>query len=305
MNQNAIILSSLQQFADAKSWRNCFKLTDSVKLVDDRSEFFFALKTFRVLSLVKLRLFKNASEELSSFDWSDDGVPFLLRLLHACLPSFLGNHAAALDLLFSLQEWLLLRCVDNTEPLLRRVRLSTVAVLARQKDFLGALAMLHQMRPADGSVWSLTGLMCLELGDLARAAHAFQEAEPLLLLQNRNDAIHMNAGLLSFAQGQYELAVTHFDAIIADAEKEGENGYLVSATNNKAVCLLFTKQLGQAVALLDQKLHAKPSLYLEEVFVCNLGTLLDLHSEKPAEKKAEIQQLAGAHSDSFDASLIA
>lgn len=300
MNQNDLILSSLKQFADAKSWRNCFKLTDSVK-IDDRSEFFFSLKTYRVLSLVKLRLFKNAADELNGFDMSDEQVPFLLRLLHACLPSFSGNHALALDLLFALIEWIGERAMAEKENLLRRTRFAMVSVLARQRDFLGALSLLDEMKPADGVVWSLTGLMSLELGDVARASRAFQEAEPLLLLQNNQPAVHMNAGLLSFAQGQYELAMGQFDAIIAAG---GENSFLVAATNNKAVCLLFLKQLGQAVTLLDQKLHSKPSMYLEEVFVCNLGTLLDLHSEKPAEKKAEIQQLAGAHSESFDASLI-
>jgi Tfp pilus assembly protein PilF len=303
MNQNDLILSSLKQFADAKSWRNCFKLTDSVKLVDDRSPFFFSLKTFRVLSLVKLRLFKNAADEFNGLDMLDEQVPFLLRLLHAVLPSFSGNHPASLDLLFVLAEWVTERA--KGEALLRRVRLAIVTVLARQRDFLGALTLLDDMQKSngDGVVWSLTGLMSLELGDVARAARAFQEAEPLLLLQNNQTAVHMNAGLLLFAQGQYELAIVQFDAILAAAGNV-ENSFSVAATNNKAVCLLFTKQLGQAVALLDQKLHSKPAMYLEEVFVCNLGTLLDLHSEKPAEKKAEIQQLAGAHSDSFDASLI-
>jgi hypothetical protein len=57
---------------------------------------------------------------------------------------------------------------------------------------------------------------------------------------------------------------------------------LTAATNNRAVCLLFKRDLSGAVAALETPLMSShPESFIEEVLVFNLNTLTDLHSEKP------------------------
>ncbi len=275
-------LCAMQEQAAAKSWRGVFKLTETVK-PEDKTPAFFAVRRFRVLALVKLRLYKNAGEDLAGLDLASALVPFELRLLHALVPSLNGNHAQSLDLLYGLLDWLRARPEEERAPdKARQTHLALVSVLARQRDLLCAVelveAMLGERREA--ALLSLLGQLCLELGDVARAGAAFGEAAPLLAAPGAPGAAGlqaaMNAGLLHFARGEYERAAVCFDDVAACGP---EAPYAVAAANNKAVCLLFTRNLAGAVALLEERLAARPAQFLEEVFVCNLCTLLDLHSE--------------------------
>ncbi len=299
-------LQSMQEMAASKSWRNLFKLTEAVK-PDPKTEAFFAVRRFRVLSLVKLRLFKNAADDLVGLELGNAMVPFDLRLLNALVPSLNGNHALSLDLLYGLLDWLAAHPQDKADVKYCQTQLSLVSVLARQKDVLCAIELLEQMlgkERSDAALLSLLGQLCLELGDVARAAAVFASAAPLLSSPGASDNDRllgsMSAGLLHFAQSEYDKAMECFERVM----QATESAYAVAATNNMAVCLLFTRNLSGAVALLEQQLAVKPAQFLEEVFVSNLCTLLDLYSEKPAEKKAEIAKLAAMHGDSFDASLI-
>jgi tetratricopeptide (TPR) repeat protein len=300
-------LQSMQEQAAAKSWRGVFKLTEAVK-PEEKTAAFFAVRRYRVLALVKLRLFKNAGDDLTGLDLSHPAVPFELRLLNALVPSLNSNHAQALDLLYGLLDWLQARPEEERgREKARQTRLAQVSVLARQRDLLCAIELVESMlgEGREAALLSLLGQLCLELGDIARAAAAFAEAAPLLTAEEAPVAFKllaaMNAGLLHFARSEYDRAMVCFDEV---AERGPDSPYAVAAVNNKAVCLLFTRNLAGALALLEERLAARPGQFLEEVFVCNLCTLLDLHSEKPGDKKGEIAKLAAAHGETFDINLI-
>ena len=289
-----LLMSSLAQFAAARSWRNVFKLSETAKPVPG-SPAFFEVKRLRALALARLRMFKHAGEELHGVDL--ERAPFGLRLLAAGVASLQGGHQAALEQLCELEA----RAErEGRGEEAAAASLAQVAVLARQKDFVSALAVAERRRGREGDsfrVLSMMGQLSLELGDVGRAEKAFSES--ISAKGGSAEERAMNEGLLLVAKNDYEAALERFEAVLA----MGETEMAVAATNNKAVCLLFTRRLGEAVALLEGRLMSKPGQFLEEVFVSNLCTLLDLHSEKPAEKKAEIAKLA-AHSDGFDTSLI-
>lgn len=298
------LTKSLVEFAERGAWRNVFKLADSIKYSDkeEKDDFYFVVLHYRLLSLLKLKMYKNAMDDLQGLNLQDPALPFDVRFVAAITPSLMENHQLSLDLLYGVLEWL-----EEHEGDKRRTQLALVAVLSRQKDFLTAIDLLKQMmedNKEDGELLSALTHLYLDLGDLTKAAEMCALAQEQLTKEGCTELQKMqslmNYGLLYFAQSDYKGAIGCFDQIL-----ETENIFTVSATNNKAVCLLFTQRLDAAVALLEQPLNAQPKKYLEETFVCNLLTLLDLHSDKPTEKKNGVAKLIAAHGDdSFDTSLI-
>ncbi len=282
------------------------QLSESMKmqtLADNPAtvDFFLQLKYCRLLALVKMRMFKNAVDEWASSSLDQyPGLPFSLRLLGALLPSFTGNHPKAIDNVYAVLHWVRTSMKEDDPLFAARVRstqLAVVSIMARQRDFLSAVQLLDTLcstEPGDGALWSHLGLMCIELGDLNRAAAAFAVADPLV------DTAHscMNMGLLRFAQGDYEAALELFGRVIA----LGDAGLLAAATNNRACCLLFTRDLSGAVATLEAPLlSSRPQPFIDETLVFNLNTLTDLHNERPVEKKQQLARILTAHADdAFD-----
>lgn len=304
--QRALLSSSLAQFAEAGSWRHVFRLTESIVLRPDeqRSAFFYAVKRFRVLSLVKLRMLKQAADELASLELGGL-APFELRLLHAVVPSLTGSPQTAVDLLYGVLDWLDEQVPDvELERQRRRTRLALVAVLVRLRDLVCAVQLVEDLVAEagrrDGALLSLLGQLCLELGDIARTRRAYDEAAPLVDAAQSS----MNAGLLRFAEGDYAGAAAAFEAVVAGSP---ESSLRVAAINNRAVCLLFGCDLSGAVQLLDKSLTGtKPAAAcVEEVFVGNLCTLIDLSAEKPAERRQDVARFVqSAVGEAFDLSLI-
>jgi tetratricopeptide (TPR) repeat protein len=307
----ATLTKSLEEFAAKGAWRNVFKLTESIKYSDkeEKDAFYYVVFQYRLLALLKLKMYKNAQEQLAGLDFGVAAIPFGVRFLGAITPSLMNNHQLSLDLLYGVLEWL--EGADQEQrggsKERRRTQLAQVAVLSRQKDFLTAIDLVNQMleeNKEDGELLSVLTHLYLELGDLLKAAEICELAQVQLTREGSSEREKMqslmNYGLLYFSQSDYKGAIGCFDQVL-----ETENIFTVSATNNKAVCLLFTQRLDAAVALLEQPLTAQPKKYLEETFVCNLLTLLDLHSDKPTEKKNGVAKLIAAHGDdSFDTSLV-
>lgn len=143
--------------------------------------------------------------------------------------------------------------------------------------------------------------MCLFLSfhnSLLFSRLAFVAAEPLV------DAAQtaMNFGLLNFAVGEFDKAIEFFDRVLAS----GSSKHLTAATNNRAVCLLFTCNLSGAVSALETPLlSSHPETFLDEVLVFNLNTLTDLHSERPQDKKTQINRVITTHADdAFDTAVV-
>ena len=286
---------SLRQFAEQKSWKLVFKLTESVKIPPQPTSFHYEVKLCRVTALIKMRLFKTASEDLLTIDFTSTLIPFSLRITNAILPSFSGNHQLALDNLFHLLVWLENQALD--EELMvkekKRTQFALVSVLSMQRDFLSAIGVVNDMikkDPSDGKLHSTLGQLYLELGDLKKAKQAFEACEEATCDDVQKK---MNSGLLNFALSEYEKAAACFDDILTNHP----NGrFEVAARNNKACCALFLKDLKGAVKLLKDPLFSNPKTYVDEVFVSNLSILVDL-CDNPTERKNEITKLLSSHGE--------
>lgn len=98
---------------------------------------------------------------------------------------------------------------------------------------------------------------------------------------------------------QYSVAMKHFNAVL-----EIEPGNLV-ATNNKAICYLYTCELAASIATLEELITKAPEKNLNETVVFNLCTLYGLLADQSNEKKKTIMALAAKYaSDSFDFSVL-
>ena len=292
----------MQEFAAGGHWRNVFKLTDSIKYseTDERDAFFFVVRYWRVLALVKLRMHKNASDDLVGLNLSHPNCLFDLKLLHATVPCFTSGFATSLDLLYILLNSLL----DPKER--RRTQLTIVAVLIKQNDLQTAIEVTRQIS-ADEESMTLLMMLYLELGDLTLATKTFEDSKSMLEDEFPLRFL-MNQGLLSMAKQEFDLAREKFDQIIAlssDLSNPNEN-LIVSATNNRAVCLVFAQDLNDAVSLLEESLIETPAVFLNETLVQNVFTLLDLQSDAPANRKAVISKLIAANADdAFDVANLA
>lgn len=290
---------SLKQFAEQGSWKLVYKLTESYKPPQVATEFSFEVKLCRVISLLKLRLYKNASEELLSVDFSSPIVPFSLRIVNAVCPAFSGNQQLALDNLYNLCAWLELQKMDEKDMKrrLRRTHFALVTVLCAQRDFVAAIEVVKGMianEAENGKLYSILGQLYLELGDLKRAKESFS----VCVGKCSELESKMNEGLLCFAMSEYEKASECFASVLTDKENPEYAKYEVVARNNRACCLLYTKDLKNAIASLHGPLFEKPKVYLEEVVVFNLSILVDL-CENPTERKNEINKLIVANGEDF------
>jgi len=104
----------------------------------------------------------------------------------------------------------------------------------------------------------------------------------------------MNRGYLAVANNRYEEAVDCFDKIV---NLEPDN---VAAINNRAVCYLYTENLGKAISTLEDRVRQDPSNVSESV-IFNLVTLYDLASEDIKSKKQLLSKLVAKYcSDDFN-----
>lgn len=77
------------------------------------------------------------------------------------------------------------------------------------------------------------------------------------------------------------------------------------ASNNKAICYLYTCELSAAVATLEELITKAPEKNLNETVVFNVCTLYGLLADQSLEKKKKLMALAAKYaSDSFDFSVL-
>ncbi|GBG82201.1 hypothetical protein CBR_g34484 [Chara braunii] len=106
------------------------------------------------------------------------------------------------------------------------------------------------------------------LGDLAATLPPALQA---LLCRNR--------GLLMFATKQYGAAMREFDAVLAIDSAD------VVSVVNKAICLMYSRDLMGAVRVLEESLQGNPVGMLNETLVLNLCSIYNLASAKDADTK--------------------
>ncbi|KAL3679197.1 hypothetical protein R1sor_022153 [Riccia sorocarpa] len=157
-----------------------------------------------------------------------------------------------------------------------------------QKDYMVCLKWLEDLvkkRPHDVVVLSKFGYVQLQLGDLYGARRTFATVEAICEQQGRSGSsliarlLARNRGLLYFSLKQYPKAMKEFEAVL-----ELDPGDVVAA-NNKALCLMYSRDLVTATQVLETALQRYPLTALNETLVLNLCSMYELASMNSVESK--------------------
>ncbi|KAL4451169.1 hypothetical protein ABPG77_009241 [Micractinium sp. CCAP 211/92] len=206
----------------------------------------------------------------------------------------------------------------------RDVLLTLVNRHCRGQQYPAALALLDRLLQLDGSdaeAWQEVGMVQALLGDTAAAATSLQRMEhllqqqqqqeqqpgdadsaamatPQLSAQQRQRLLHRNRGLLAILQHDYRGAAREYQAALALDPTDA------TAANNHALALMYSNQLGEAVAALEAAFRRAPVALLQEPVVSNLASMLELAASPTS--LAEKRRFAGwVHTvapDDFDIS---
>eukprot|EP00850_Spirogloea_muscicola_P022846 SM000314S12190 [mRNA] locus=s314:71966:75505:- [translate_table: standard] len=167
-----------------------------------------------------------------------------------------------------------------------------------QRDFLVALQWLGSLveqHPGDPVIQAKYGYVQLQMGDLEGAKATFMEVEqsagPTVAL------VYLNRGLLHFATKQYSAALVELDAAL---KLDPDN---VVAVNNKALCLMYGRDLLGAIGVLEGALQRSPLVSLQETLILDLCSMYELASaDSGATKRLLAAWLARLAPDDFDLS---
>ncbi|KAI1307686.1 hypothetical protein EDD11_004388 [Mortierella claussenii] len=239
-------------------------------------------------------------------------IPFELFVLKARLQGHLGDVYEAIDQLYEL----IIHCkkfeaickvnedgvgAQQWHDLTGQLHLMVLNYLVELKDYPAATRYgrdLARAYPQDINFHSGLGRLYLQLGDLERAEEVFNGVEEMVKNscleatdngQQRQEQKHqmlqlsMNKALLAVAQGQWFVAKSTFEEVLA---QEPEN---LAATNNLAVCELYAGQLNEAIPRLERLMFAYPtSAGTSEPLVFNMATLYELRTEGSLHKKQQM-----------------
>jgi len=172
-----------------------------------------------------------------------------------------------------------------------------------QKQFIVALQWLNQLlarSPTDAELLSKVGYVQLQLGDLLGAQQTFTKVDSLLADTLDNDLLNLagrNRGLLHFAEKEYAKAFNEFTAVL------GRNPQDIVSANNKALCLMYSRELLAATSVLEDNLQSSPRSILNETMVLNLCSMYELASMNSVESKRTLSSWLLNHAaDDFDPS---
>eukprot|EP00897_Mesotaenium_endlicherianum_P005672 jgi/Mesen1/5132/ME000255S04106 len=167
----------------------------------------------------------------------------------------------------------------------------------------GAGGSRARTRGEDPHVLSSYAHVQLQMGDLEGAKRTFARVEeiasdtPTGAPGDRHVArlVQRNRGLLLFALKQYEPALAEFDAVLASHPGD----YI--AANNKALCLMYVRDLMGAIKVLEDALQNEPLAALDETLVLNLCSMYELASTNCAATKRTLSNwLMRLAPDDFD-----
>lgn len=170
------------------------------------------------------------------------------------------------------------------------------------RNFLAALQLcqvLVRRRPQDPMLLSKLGYTQLQMGDVEGARAAFARVEAAAGRNSPGDArvaslVRRNRGLLLFALKEYTPALTEFDQVLQVDPTDA------AAHNNKALCLMYARDLVGAIRVLEEALQPQ-RCPLNETLVRNLCSMYELASTSSAVTKKNLSNwLMRVAPDDFD-----
>lgn len=153
----------------------------------------------------------------------------------------------------------------------------------------------------DSVMLSKLGYVQMQYGDLEGAKRTFGEVEKMVgsgdeEVRLRN-LVGRNKALLYLVGKDYVSAVREYDECI---ERDGQD---VIAINNKALCLMYLRDLSDSIKVLENALERVPTVALNETLVVNLCSMYELAYVNHADiKKTLSNWIARVAPDDFDSS---
>ncbi|KAJ6737159.1 F-BOX DOMAIN TETRATRICOPEPTIDE-LIKE HELICAL DOMAIN PROTEIN-RELATED [Salix viminalis] len=311
LNDLAHELTSLQDLANRGSWLSIVDKVNrarSLSLLNTPHDHLTYL-AYIVLSLTKLRRFQEAQTELDSLDdfnshhyryetypkiyhnRSGSMVPFSLRWLHALLPIKLGNRQEGLDRFYLLLDFV-------REKLDRNGNDESVKVWRKREVFVVNHIINQHLSNKELSV-------CIDLIDalISRGNLDPDFVVEIRLCANANwgfgwgKCVIWNKALVYLVGKDYLSAVREYDECI---ERDAMD-YV--AINNKAICLMYLRDLADSIKVLESSLERVPTVALNETLIVNLCSMYELAYVNHSDNKRTLNNwIARVAPDDFDSS---
>jgi len=256
-------------------------------------------------------------------------VPWSFRLLLAELPHYNGHQVTAMNKLFSLLKSVnkILGNIKNGllpdgEPDLnsslkvdqalacwkereRQVLYSLINCCILHQDYESALKCLNmlkekELKENEAALMAAYGRLYLQLGNLVKADHYFNQASHLRPKDNVEGQVDgfVDSAFLAIGQGQFQVALERF--LAAEPLASGKQAKAIS--NNIAVCMLYVGKLKEGLARLESSITQDQANFQANP-ILNLCTLYELESSYATQKKIGMLGLLSLHSpDSFQVS---
>ncbi|XAR73339.1 hypothetical protein NMG60_11007275 [Bertholletia excelsa] len=340
LNDLCYELSSLQDLASRGSWRSILdKVARARKLsLLSKPHEHLTYLSYNVLALTKLRRFAEAAAELDSLDDGLDSssylyesyphhypngsgsmVPFVLRWLHAELPSKLGKRQETLDRFYGLLDLVRTKLNDKLSKgasvsagLWRKRQVfvinSIISHHLSHKEFSVCLDLMKDLISLRGDtedqnpvLLSKLGYIQMQYGDLEGAKATFDKIEGLV--KEKADDVEMknlvsrNKALVYLVAKDYVSAVREYEECM---ERDASD---VVAINNKALCLMYLRELSGSISVLESALERVPTVALNETLVVNLCSMYELAYVNHSDIKRTLSNwIARVAPDDFDTS---
>lgn len=335
-------LASLQDLATRGSWRSVVDKVSrarSLSLLEKPHDHLTYL-SYNVLALTKLRRFTEASAELDSLEDLDGShyqyesypnvypnrvgsmVPFSLRWLNALIPIKLGNRQDGLDRLYCLLDFVRtkLKEKENVGDLNVSVKAwkkrevfvmnSIIGLHLSNKEFSVCLVLIEELFKRDSKdpiLLSKLGYIQMQIGDLEGAKSSFNRVEGLMVVGKESNVslnevqfqnlVNRNKALVYMVGKDYVSAVREYEECI-----ERDNGDIL-ALNNKALCLMYLRDLSSSIKVLESALERVPTVALDETVVVNLCSMYELAYVNHSDTKRTLSNwIARVAPDDFDSS---
>lgn len=333
LNDICYELSSLQELACRGSWRSILDKVTRARtqsLLTKPHEHLIYL-SYYAIALTKLRRFSEAVTELDSLENGLDHViysyenyphhypnrygsmaPFVLRWLYAELPSRVDNRQETLDRFYLLLQFVREKSTKNSSGMSddiwrKREGLVINSIISHHlshKEFGVCLDLINDLINRDSTpvaravLMSKLGYIQMQLGDLEGAKASFGAVEGVVSEEvEMKNLVNRNKALMFMVGKDYVSAVREYQECIDRDDSD------VVAINNKALCLMYLRDLSDSIKVLENALERVPTAALNETFVVNLCSMYELaHVNHSDIKKTLSNWIARVAPDDFDTS---
>ncbi|KAJ0252417.1 hypothetical protein HA466_0132110 [Hirschfeldia incana] len=236
-------------------------------------------------------------------------VPFNLRWLYALIPTRLGNRQEGLDRLYTLLDFVRDRIREKESKKLdcsvelwkNRERFMMNCLLGfhlGHKEFgvpLDLIKELIRRDPLDPVLVSKLGQM--QFGDVEGAKATFNRVEKMSNETQLKNLVGRNKALVHVVAKDYAAAVREYEECI---ERDSSD---VVAVNNKALCLMYLRDLSDAIKVMESALERVPTAALNESLVVNLCSMYELAYVNHTDAKRTLNTwITRVAPDDFDSS---